>query len=188
MASSFFRQFAAKRIAIAGAGIGTTGLTATEVRRRSAKNDPDVVTAASEQFHTSSIHPLPQGWTGRIWQIRNDYPRSTPPTATSSSHAAGLPPIDIPRIPVPDGGQEQDFPWLNVDFKTHPIRYCELVKEYCWEGNANNEFVVQNNTVTSIVNAANHDLLTLRQGKRLVPRSLDALVIQWKRVFEWPYV
>lgn len=150
MASSFFRRFAVKRVAIAGAGIGTAGLTATEVRRRSAKNDPDVVTAASEQFHTSSIHPLPQGWTGRIWQIRNDYPRSTPPTATSSSRAAGLPPIDIPRIPVPDGGQEQDFPWLNVDFKTDPIRYCELVKEYCWEGNANNEFVVQNNTVTSI--------------------------------------
>jgi hypothetical protein len=36
---------------------------------------------------------------------------------------------------------------MSIDFKTNPLMYCAIVKEYCWEGNSNHGFVVQRNTV-----------------------------------------
>lgn len=53
----------------------------------------------------------------------------------------------MPLIPSPDGDLSQEAPWLKVDFRKDPLRYIALIKEYCWEGNVNNGFVVQDNTV-----------------------------------------
>lgn len=76
---------------------------------------------AVEEFNTSSNFKLPPGYDA--WQIKNDYPRSS-----------DKPPLD-------------SKPWLEVDFKTEPEKYCNLLKRYFFEGNTENNFIVQRNKV-----------------------------------------
>lgn len=84
-------------------------------------SEPMYKTIAEEQFHTSSLHNVPKGYTA--WSIRNDYP-----------------PRIIPPLPP-------NAPWLTVDPTQQPKMYLELVKEYCFEGMINNDFVPQDNKV-----------------------------------------
>jgi hypothetical protein len=110
------------------------------------------LTPAEVEFNTSSLHPIPQGWTGGVWSIRNDYPvaPSSPATIITKKCRNGgevLPPLPGPAVPAPTGDPRDDAPWLDVDFRINPLLYCALVKEYCWEGNVSNGFVVQKNTV-----------------------------------------
>jgi hypothetical protein len=93
------------------------------------------VTPAELQFHTSSNYPVPQGWKGPVFKIKNDYP-----TVTTQG---------IPALPLPDMSGNVTAPWLNFDFKTQPLEYAACVLEYCWEGNKSVDFVVQDNTVRS---------------------------------------
>ena len=109
-------------------------------------NDPDY-TAAEEHFYTSSLHPVPTGWKGRKWVIRNDYPLS------EGQYDDGMPVLPGPISP-PSGDSISDAPWLNPesDFRRSPAAYCALIKEYCLEGNVHmgpekDDFVVQNNMV-----------------------------------------
>jgi hypothetical protein len=88
---------------------------------------------ADEEFRTSSIYTLPQGY--KAWEIRNDYPR--PSAATQGGGVITTP----GRLP------EEPTMWLGVDFKTEPIKYLNLVKEYFLEGMIKADFVPQNNTV-----------------------------------------
>ncbi|KAG8916776.1 hypothetical protein FRC00_014405, partial [Tulasnella sp. 408] len=90
---------------------------------------------AEAQFNTSSQYPVPQGWSGPVWKIKNDYPQ--PFTASAASGYDGLP---LPDVPV-------EAPWTQIDFTQNPLEYAMLVKEYCWEGNRPVDFVVQENTV-----------------------------------------
>lgn len=112
-------------------------LTSSDIRRPIATADPK--TAAQVQFSTSSRHAAPVGWTGRIWQIRNDYPKPTnmEPAVTVASH---LPPGSR-------AAAEPEAPWLSLDFRSNPLAYCVVIKNYCWEGNVENGFVVQNNPI-----------------------------------------
>jgi hypothetical protein len=139
------------RILFTSATLGAAALsvTADEIRR---KRGNGRLTPAEAQFSTSSVHPIPQGWTGNIWSIRNDYPTAPSSPATVLTRNNGddgkaLPPLPGPSIPPPIGDPRDDAPWLDVDFRVNPLLYCALVKEYCWEGNVNNGFVVQKNTV-----------------------------------------
>jgi hypothetical protein len=143
MTSSFFYRLTARRLAIASTGIGAAGFTANNPRR----GDGQDVTVAEEQFHTSSSRPLPLDWTGEVWKIRNDYPNTTRQATTQGVKVADIPTIPGPELPLPGRRLDQEAPWLTVDFKSDPERYCQLVKEYCWEGNENNGFVVQRNKV-----------------------------------------
>lgn len=77
---------------------------------------------AEQEFNTSSNFKPP--YPEKAWRIRNDYPRST----------------DKPPI--------EDKPWLGVDFKTEPEKYCNILKEYFFKGNTETDFVVQKNKVT----------------------------------------
>jgi hypothetical protein len=112
---------------ITGASISAAIIVGNEIRRA------PTITPASAQFHTSSLHPMPPGWTGGTCKIRNDYP---PPTPSRSTTPSGR---HLPTCP--------DSPWMSIDFKTNPLMYCAIIKEYCWEGNSNNGFIVQRNTV-----------------------------------------
>ena len=90
-------------------------------------------------FAMSSQYCIPKTWTGRTFRIRNDYP-----TVASQ---------EIPTLPGPDmppGNLVDQAPWLKICYEKEPIKYCEVIKEYCWEGNVNNEFVVQENPVGNI--------------------------------------
>ncbi|KAF8553311.1 hypothetical protein OG21DRAFT_1485507 [Imleria badia] len=75
---------------------------------------------AEEEFNTSSDFKPPPG---EAWKIRNDYPRSS------------------------DKPPPEDKPWLRVDFKTEPEKYCNILKEYFFRGNTENNFVLQKNKV-----------------------------------------
>jgi hypothetical protein len=97
-------------------------------------SNDDYKTAAEVQFHTSSIYTLPQGYTA--WVIRNDYPS---PFVGAQGGGVITTPGQVP-------GQEPSL-WLGVDFKTEPIKYLNLVKEYFLEGMFKADFVPQNNTV-----------------------------------------
>ena len=46
------------------------------------------------------------------------------------------------------------MPCSRIDFKVDPLAFCEAVKQYCWEGNVENRFVVQNNSVRLLTDAS----------------------------------
>ncbi|KAG8909046.1 hypothetical protein FRC01_007179, partial [Tulasnella sp. 417] len=99
-------------------------------------DDEGEYTPAEEQFHMSSNFPIPGDWQGPVFKIRNDYPQA--PKSLTAKKADP----SIPLANTPD-----EAPWLKVDFKTNPLEYGSHVKEYCWEGNTDVDFVVQENLV-----------------------------------------
>ena len=103
---------------------------------------------AEEQFTTASKFPTPTDWQGPVFRLRYDYPPQAPQQATSET-TAKLPPMPGPERPLPGAGPDSDAPWLKIDFKSDPIGYSNIIKEYCWEGNVINDFDVWKNTVST---------------------------------------
>jgi len=99
---------------------------------------------AEQEFHTSSNYVAPKGYIP--WVIANDYPIL--PQAASSAY--GGPVTDPGRLPP----GSDPTPWLQVDFKTEPLKYINLVKEYFLEGNIEADFVPQKNKVRRWYHAA----------------------------------
>jgi hypothetical protein len=137
-----------RRVLFGSAFVATgTGIASYGMNRKLQIAAEGEITPAEAQFRTSSLHPVPQGWTGRVWQINSRYPdlssaldkRVVLPSAKSD-----FPTLPRPSVPYPGGNEA---PWLGVDFLKDPDTYCAVVKEYCFEGNVNNDFVVQNNKV-----------------------------------------
>ncbi|KAI8301874.1 hypothetical protein K4K61_008424 [Colletotrichum sp. SAR11_59] len=110
------------------------------------------------QFNTSygfiqngqQIVKPPDGWKGRLFQIRNDYPKLSDIQNKGVMKARGFPILPGPDTPI-YVDPKHDAPWLNVDFEKDPLRYCELIKEYCWEGNVNNDFILLTNATDAEV-------------------------------------
>ncbi|KAF4340262.1 hypothetical protein FBEOM_5773 [Fusarium beomiforme] len=130
-----------------GAALGGTGLAATVI-----ETDSDKLKAleAQVQFKTSSIHPTPPGYSP--WQIRNDYPTSEllKELKEQSKGDSSLPHAPSPLIPPP--GFRDDFegkraPWLKIDYEKHPKDYAKKIREYCFEGNVNTGFRLNENPV-----------------------------------------
>ena len=92
--------------------------------------------SAIAEFHTSSYYDVPKGYDA--WLIRNDYP-------APYARAQGGPIIPSPGQ-LPPGNEPT--PWLDVDFKTDPNRYIQLIKEYFMEGMLESNFVPQKNNVS----------------------------------------
>ena len=92
-----------------------------------------------------------------------------------------------PSIPFPDGDLSREAPWLNIDFRSNPSMYIALIKEYCWEGNANNSFVVQNNTVREVYSSYMM-FAKLNSDPAVVSCTLDALWSKRTRASEWAYI
>lgn len=129
-----------------GAALGGTGLAASLIESDSQKLQ---ATEAQVQFHTSSIHPTPVGFSP--WQIRNDYPTSDILKASLKAQKDGsLPHAPSPLIPAP--GLPGDFegknaPWLKVDYEKDPEQFAKTIKEYCFDGNVEKDFRLNENTV-----------------------------------------
>ncbi|KAJ9131775.1 hypothetical protein NKR23_g11539 [Pleurostoma richardsiae] len=150
MASGVFARLASRRILVGGAAVGAAGLAGNQIL---SKGNKDLgATAAEIQFHTSygfiqngqQLVKPPEGWTERLFEIRNDYP------ALSEIKSKGVVVAkDLPTLPGPDTpiylDPIEDAPWLNIDFRKNPLEYCAMIKAYCWEGNVNNDFVLQKN-------------------------------------------
>lgn len=124
--------------------VGVVGVLSHKLRQRHSDTDKSLERSlALRHFQTSSLWPVPRDYQGSAWTIRNDYPQRRGDHQRSSfysgRHPASGPPSDGPR----------DTPWSMVDFKVNPLAFCEVVKQYCWEGNVENRFVVQKNHVRS---------------------------------------
>jgi hypothetical protein len=140
MASIFGRSIG-RRLALAAAAGGTGVLTANQLL-----SDPMDQNAIDEynRSTTSERHrdftTLGPEWAGKEWKISNKYP-----VLLSADTSAILPPAPGPNLPIPGAGL--DAPWLSIDFKEEPERFCAVIKEYCWEGNVENGFKVEKNEV-----------------------------------------
>ena len=71
-----------------------------------------------QTFPNAHTPPIP-GWTGPVFQLRQDYPTSPPP-------AEGL-------------------SWKAFDYKTQPIQYVQSVLQYAYEGNTAVDWQVERN-------------------------------------------
>jgi len=138
------KRLLAGGVTLGGAGVGFVG---NQMRSRHARRHDPPYTPAEEHFYTSSLYPVPLDWKGRVWSIRNDYPEILAEGA-GGQHDDGLPVSSGPII-SPSGDPLSDAPWLKpgTDFRMFPAAYCALIKEYCLEGNVENDFVVHNNEV-----------------------------------------
>jgi hypothetical protein len=76
---------------------------------------------ADGQTFPSSNDPIPAGWTGPVFKLRQDYPKAKP--------AAGL------------------KPWKSFDFKRQPAKYIQSVLDYRKEGNVEVDWQLEKNTV-----------------------------------------
>jgi hypothetical protein len=153
MAFRFFAQQSTKRLLAGGSALGAAGLAASQVNRNG--NGNYSATDAEIQFNTSygyvengqQLVKLPKNWTGPLFQIRNDYPKVSINDGNGHASSKGIPSIPGPDRPPPTVDPIKESPWLKVDFRTDPRAYCAFVKEYCWEGNVNNNFVLQDNKI-----------------------------------------
>jgi len=126
-----------------GIAVGVAGVLSRKIRQRHIDTDKSLERSlALRHFRASSLWPVPRDYEGQSWTIRNEYPRrgsaqQQPPRGRVTSGSS------------PDG--PKDMPWSIVDFKDNPLAFCETIRQYCWEGNVENRFVVQKNRVRVLV-------------------------------------
>jgi hypothetical protein len=129
-----------------GVALGGTGLAASLIEKDSQKLQ---ATEAQVQFHTSSIHPTPVGFSP--WQIRNDYPTSDILKGRLKEQKDGsLPHAPSPLIPAPGFGDDfegKNAPWLKVDYEKDPELFAKIIREYCFDGNVDTEFRLNENKI-----------------------------------------
>ena len=77
-------------------------------------------TTAADPF-PDARDTAPQGWTGPIFKLRQDYPEKLPVT--------------------------EDYPWKRYDFKAQWKEYLQAVLRYCYEGNLDVDWDLSKNTV-----------------------------------------
>ncbi|KAM5348282.1 hypothetical protein ACJ41O_008106 [Fusarium nematophilum] len=142
MASRIFGRIFRGKLVASGAAVGGTGIATTFYLQQGHSVD---IAAAKVQFHTSSIHPCPPGYTP--WEIRNDYPTSEilKSRTKSSDAAAGFPTPPAPGLPGDYEGK--DAPWLKIDFRKDPEKYAETIRLYCFDGMVDAGFKPQENLV-----------------------------------------
>jgi len=73
----------------------------------------------AETFPDYGYTPPPD-WSAETFQLSQQYPKVVP--------------------------QSSSFPWQKIDFQKEPEKYLLAVLDYCFEGNLQNDFVVQKNT------------------------------------------
>jgi hypothetical protein len=78
---------------------------------------------------------VPADWKGRRFELSNEYPVDIPsPVSAGTIGNRELPPAPGPDLPLPVFDPHREFPWLDIDFTKEPGRYCDVIKQYCWEG------------------------------------------------------
>src|SRR5690349_864794 len=76
--------------------------------------------SAEEIGFRGSADPIPVGWTGPVFALSTDYPKTMP---------------------------QETYPWESIDFKTEPEKYINTVMDYIKEGNVEVDWRVQDNKV-----------------------------------------
>jgi hypothetical protein len=71
------------------------------------------------QIYSNSFDAVPPGYKGPIFQLSREYPVSLP--------------------------TEQDFPWLQFDFKSQALEYIQSLLKYILEGNIDVDWILQDN-------------------------------------------
>ena len=72
-----------------------------------------------KEFYRASYNPPPADWTGPVFKPSLDFSTA--------------------RL------DEKYRPWEEIDFKTEPKKYLQVVLEYCFDGNSEYDFVPQKN-------------------------------------------
>jgi len=125
-----------------GMGVGIIGVLSHKLRQRHIDTDKNLERSlALRHFQTSSLWPIPPDYPGPAWKMRNDYPQRGGDQQRSPLYLGGLMASGRPS------GSPKDMPWSMVDFKAKPLAFCDIIKQYCWEGNVENRFVAQENRV-----------------------------------------
>lgn len=75
---------------------------------------------AYNQIFVNSLDKIPSGWSGPVFQLSKDYPKTLPDDAK---------------------------PWKQIDFRTDPKKYMQTVLNYFLEGNTVVNWVVQDNSI-----------------------------------------
>jgi len=75
---------------------------------------------AEEIGFRGSADPIPAGWTGPVFALSSDYPKTIP---------------------------QETYPWETIDFKTEPEKYITTVMDYIEEGNVEVDWRIQDNKV-----------------------------------------
>lgn len=128
-----------------GVAAGVAGVLSHRLRQRHPDTEGELERRlALRHFQTSSLWPVPRDYQRPGWNIRNDYP------GRRESQLRSLDPSDWATSIPPSGGPE-DTQWSTIDFRVNPLAFCEAVKQYCWDGNVENQFVVQNNKVRLLI-------------------------------------
>ncbi|KAK0715336.1 hypothetical protein B0H67DRAFT_489786 [Lasiosphaeris hirsuta] len=151
--AKFFSRVVSKRVlggvAAGGVGVGTVA------QQFSSQKQADILKDANAEFDKGygylDVVKLPAGFAP--FQLKNNYPKPEDISAASvSEKPTGLPPVPLPGpdLPVPNLDPRKDAPWLDVDFRTEPMKYCQIIKAYCWEGNSNKDFNIHKNTAWAI--------------------------------------
>lgn len=180
MASRHFPRLSRRLLAGSGAAtsVGAAGLVATGGGNPSSSPDSSHGTfnTAAEMFHNSSLYSPPTNWSKPLFKIRNDYP--APLDVAADRKVGRVPDLLDPSIPPPVSDPMLDAPWTLVDFTKDPRGYCAIVKEYCFEGNVNNNFNVHENKVSApslCVVSSTLRYSRIFAGAGLVPCVLDEL-------------
>ena len=145
MAAKILGAISRRQILGTGTAICAGGYTYTHTQ------DDGIAGSAEAEFNTSSKYSPPKGYTGELFNIKNDYPTGFQSKVASSSAKDST---RWPTLPAPgERGPLADYtPWLGKDYKDpkQAYEYCMLVKNYCWEGNANNGFRIEKNKVCTL--------------------------------------
>jgi hypothetical protein len=150
MASRLFAKVTTGHYLAGATTLGVTGYLAT---KRVIYNDDTLMTPAEEQFLTSFGYYATEGMgTGQPYAITTPKDRGPPYFQIQNNYpkTSDLNPSSVPTIPnrgTPGDFLLEDAPWTKFCFKKDPEAYCKVIKEYCWAGNAINDFKIQNNTV-----------------------------------------
>ncbi|KAK4228281.1 hypothetical protein QBC38DRAFT_475295 [Podospora fimiseda] len=145
-----FTRIASKRI-LGGVAVGGGVGIGTYSNQKQANILKDANAEFNKGFGYKDVVPAyaPPGF--EPFQLKNNYPTPeeipAPPTVSSQKTPSWQPTIPLPGPdrPIPSLDPRKDAPWLDVDFREDPMRYCEIIKEYCWAGNSNNNFNINKN-------------------------------------------
>ena len=142
MLSDAYLAYRALAILRMGMGVGVVGILSHKLHQRHIDTNKNIERSlALRHFQTSSLWPIPGDYPGPAWKIRNDYPQIGGNQQRSPLYLGA-------RITSgPASGSSKDTPWSMVDFKVNPSAFCDVIKQYCWEGNVENCFVAQKNPV-----------------------------------------
>src|ERR1700712_3130026 len=144
--ASLFARLAGRRLAVAAVAGGTGAFAANQLLSDPLdQNAIDEFKRSTAPERQTAFKLLGPEWVGKEWKISNKYPM--PQSADTS--ATALPPAPGPDLPITGAGL--DAPWLKIDFKKEPERFCAVIKEYCWEGNVENGFKVEKNKVVGVL-------------------------------------